>query len=98
VSVIVEAEMAEWGLSLAEAFGAFPLAAFLCLQPAMLQRHGATADGPDYVDRAAIAARGRAWAFLHKHFEVLPADHPEPPPMNQLARWLAAGAAQPEKD
>lgn len=41
----------------------------LVLLPVRNQRHGGDS-GPSYADRASIAARNKARAFLETHFEI----------------------------
>lgn len=67
---LLDALMAEYHMTLSQALD-FPLQAALALWPAMLGRHGAH-QGPDYIDRAVIAARTRARAWLERQFRIIP--------------------------
>jgi len=82
---ILDAMIAEYHMTLAAAME-FPLEAYLALVPALVSRHGGRSNGPDYVDLAAINAREKAWAFLRRHFHILPQG--QKGPMNALAAWL----------
>ena len=82
---MIDSLMAEYGRSLPEAM-AFPLEAYLAMLPAMVARHGGRLNGPDYVDRAAMTARERCWAWLRAHFTIL--EPGEPGPRDALAAWL----------
>lgn len=89
---IVDALMAEYHLSLAQAW-AFPLEAYLALVPAMMARHGVPLNGPGPAAQAAIEARARCKAWLRAHFTILPEG--QPGPADALGDWLRARQHHP---
>ena len=75
--VLTDALMANYKMTLHEAYCKFPLSAALALWPALCARNGWKHEGPDYVAREAIAARARMRNHLDKNYRL---KNDSPPP------------------
>jgi len=76
--VLTDALMANYKMTLHEAYCKFPLSAALALWPALCARNGWKHEGPDYVAREAIAARARMRKHLDKNYRL---KHDPPAPI-----------------
>lgn len=63
--------MAEYGVSLQAAIWEFPLVAAVALLPIRNQRVTGKSQGPTSAQKALIAARNKARAFLRENFHVV---------------------------
>jgi hypothetical protein len=90
---MIDTLMADHGLTLKQAM-LFPIEGYFALIPAILARRGIEPPGPTPAAQAGLAAREKCYAFLRRHFHILPPG--EPGPENVLLRWLATRAPLPD--